>query len=253
MDELERANLHQIEALNQRGGRTLSIVDLVLANTISAEAAARVGAGIAGGASFLTAANPGGAGKTALLAALLGFLPSGVPIVTIDGPGSLSAAERAGGGWCCLAHEIGAGHWYGYVWGREVERYLALPARGHWIASCLHADTLEEVHERLEECSIAEPAAALAGVDYLLFMHVDRPRGRWRHRVAAIYGPGADGRRALLFRWNAEADALEPHDPGVRSTDERPLAELIRSLADKGVRDIAAVRRAILEFRGGCP
>lgn len=36
------------------------------------------------GAFLLTAAKPGGAGKTTLMAAILGFLPPDVPIVTVD-------------------------------------------------------------------------------------------------------------------------------------------------------------------------
>jgi hypothetical protein len=38
--DLERHNHQQIELLNQRGGRTLSIVDLIQAGTLSIEMAA---------------------------------------------------------------------------------------------------------------------------------------------------------------------------------------------------------------------
>jgi len=44
--DLERGNLEQIEALNQRGGRTPSIIDLIRAGTISAEMAAYIGYGV---------------------------------------------------------------------------------------------------------------------------------------------------------------------------------------------------------------
>src|SRR5512143_2393600 len=90
----ERSYLAQIEGLNQRGGRTLSVVDLILANTVSVELAAYVSEAVSRGASFLTAANPGGAGKTALLAALLGFVPESLPIVTVDSEVVIAAAER---------------------------------------------------------------------------------------------------------------------------------------------------------------
>ena len=38
--DIEQLNLRQIEQLNQRGGRMLSIVDLIQAGTISVEMAA---------------------------------------------------------------------------------------------------------------------------------------------------------------------------------------------------------------------
>lgn len=72
------------------------------------------------GAFLLTAAKPGGAGKTTLMAAILGFLPPDVPIVTVDRSQVIrdglkrSATEPA----CYLIHEIGSGDWYGYLWGR---------------------------------------------------------------------------------------------------------------------------------------
>ena len=64
--------------------RTLSIVDLIQAGTLNVEMAAYAMRARHEGASLLTAARPGGAGKTTLMAALLSFLPPGVPIVTVD-------------------------------------------------------------------------------------------------------------------------------------------------------------------------
>ncbi len=75
-------NLQQIELTNQRGGRILSIVDLIKAKTISTEAAAFCRAALKAGCSFFTGAVPGGAGKTTLMAALLGMLPADEKIIT---------------------------------------------------------------------------------------------------------------------------------------------------------------------------
>jgi hypothetical protein len=58
--DLESSNAEQIDRLNQRGGRTLSIVDLIQAGTISMEMSAHAMRAIAGGASLLTGARPGG-------------------------------------------------------------------------------------------------------------------------------------------------------------------------------------------------
>ncbi|MEK7765428.1 MAG: hypothetical protein AAB368_04240, partial [bacterium] len=67
----------ELDRLNQRGGRMLSIVDLIEAGTVTRELAAYLLAAIGGGASFMTAALPGGAGKTTVMGALLNFVPPG--------------------------------------------------------------------------------------------------------------------------------------------------------------------------------
>ena len=92
--DTERHNILQIEQLNQRGGRTLSIVDLIGAGTIDTEMAASACRAMDNGASILTGARPGGAGKTTLMAALLGFLPPDVPITTVDRPGRMLPDAR---------------------------------------------------------------------------------------------------------------------------------------------------------------
>ncbi|MBC7353066.1 MAG: hypothetical protein H5U08_11960, partial [Thermogutta sp.] len=86
LPDLEQRNVQQLEDLNQRGGRMLTVVDLIEAGTLSADMAATVMYALAQGASLLTAARPGGAGKTTLLAAFLNLLPPGVKIITVDSP-----------------------------------------------------------------------------------------------------------------------------------------------------------------------
>jgi hypothetical protein len=252
----DRHYLSQIDALNQRGGRTLSIIDLIRANTISAGAAAYVGRAIGRGASFLTAANPGGAGKTALLAALLGFLPDSRRIVAVDGPAVLSASETEATPACYLAHEIGAGHWYGYIWGASVGRFLALAGEGHTAASCLHADLLEELYAALAAQPLEVDRTTLLDIDLILFMHVDREGAAdaWapRRRVAAVYeSDRRAGEHRLVFRWEPRSDALEqvaetPEDPEVEG-----LAAFLEGLLSSGTVEFAEVRRAYLALVRG--
>lgn len=89
MNTLEKHNIREIERLSQRG-KTLSIVDLLDANTLSVEMAAHLFYIVAHGASFLTAARPGNAGKTTLMQCLLTFLPPNTRIVTISNSAMLS-------------------------------------------------------------------------------------------------------------------------------------------------------------------
>jgi Flp pilus assembly CpaF family ATPase len=64
MNEETLRHCVEIDRCNQRGGRMLSIVDLIDAGTMSPELAAYSLAAIGGGASFMVGALPGGAGKT---------------------------------------------------------------------------------------------------------------------------------------------------------------------------------------------
>jgi hypothetical protein len=200
MLEIERLNHQQIEQLNQRGGRTLSIVDLVRAGTLSVEMAAYAMRAMRGGASLLTGARPGGAGKTTLMAALLNFLLLGAPVITVEGPGAIrnGANRRDTEPACYLAHEIGSGHWYGYIWGRDVAEFVSLIGGQRRIASCLHADTLEELTGILCSPPLQVSRESLGQVGLILFMHIaPGPHGH-RRRVAAFWeadGQGGHGTR----------------------------------------------------------
>jgi hypothetical protein len=249
--DTERHNHEQIERLNQRGGRTLSIVDLIQAGTISAEMAAVAMRAMHQGASILTGAVPGGAGKTTLMASILAFLPPRVPIVTVDRPGVIAdGLARPPEPSCYLAHEIGSGHWYGYIWGRDVADFLALIHGPRRIASCLHADTLEQLTDILCSPPLGVRREALGRVGLILFMDVSLGlRGR-RRRVAAFHEADGQGSHRLLFDYDPSRDAFrqlaEPRDPG----ELAPCIDFIRRLLDEGGVEAQAVRQKVLEFYG---
>jgi len=248
--DVEEHNYEQIERLNQRGGRTLSIVDLVRAGTISREMAAYAWRAMEEGASLLTGARPGGAGKTTVMAAILNFLPPGVPIVTVDRPGVITAAsaEDPARPACYLVHEIGSGHWYGYLWGRDVARFLSLVEGSRRIASCLHADTLDELAAIVCSPPLEASPQDLARVDLILFMHVDAAGG-YRRRVSTFYEADGEGNHRLLFRWEADGDTFgqvgELRDPAGLD----PYLDSLRRLLDQGEVDSRSVRRMILRWR----
>ena len=89
-----RAHVRAINDCNQRGGRMLSLVDLLDAGSVDLPLAAYLAAAMRGGASLLVGARPGGAGKTAVMCALLNWIPDHTIIVfwwTVNGRMILSA------------------------------------------------------------------------------------------------------------------------------------------------------------------
>ncbi len=197
---LEQHNLSQIQRLNQRGGRTLSIVDLMNDGTISAEMAGFCWLVVAGGDSFLTGAVPGGVGKTTLMATLLGFLPPGERIVTVAGRDVLAKAEQGAFDTpaTLLAHEIGSGHWFGYIWGREAADFFRLGNAGFRPVSCIHADDPDQSWDSLSSLGVSEEA--FRRVRLQLYMVAERGPGGLRRRVRGVYYE-QNGRHTPLYEW----------------------------------------------------
>lgn len=137
--------LSVVECSNQRGGRMLSVIDLVRARTLTPEQAAWLLDRIVRGASWLVGARPGGAGKTTVMSALLAMLPAETEIRLASGNGWKQSAP----GDCVVAYEIGAGFYEAYVWARELHHFCKLGAAGCRIVSNLHADTLEQAHTQI--------------------------------------------------------------------------------------------------------
>jgi ABC-type cobalamin/Fe3+-siderophores transport system ATPase subunit len=248
MTDFEQHNLDAINSLNQRGGRMLSLIDLLEADTLNLDMAAAMAAAAAGGGSFLTGAGPGGVGKTTLMAAALAFLPPGTEIVTIEGPETLNelAARPAPHPQCLVVHEIGAGSYYGYLWGPAVARYFNLASQpGRCLASNLHAETYTAARHQLMGGSLGVPAQTLARVSLLAFMTQVGSRRRiatlWESSAApaADKAPGAVENTAtphrLAWRWVAEKDAFEKVGPAAGESDA--LSARIRDFLDSACRD----------------
>jgi len=208
MPDVEARNQREIERLNQRGGRLLSIIDLIADGTLTAEMAALCWQAVGGGAGFLTGAVPGGAGKTTLMAALLAFLPQHERIITVADRSAIDAAlvgeipEPA----TLLAHEIGAGHWFGYIWGRDAADFFSLAGSGVRCVTCLHADDPDQAWGILSPLGVARES--FDHVPLQLFMQVDRQGWRLLRRVRRLYYR-VDGALRPVYAWRREDDAFE--------------------------------------------
>ena len=239
--DLETRNRQAIDALNQRGGRMLSLVDLLAAGTVGLDMAAEMACVVACGGSFLTAAGPGGVGKTTLMGALLGFLAPGTEIVPIEGPETLDRLAAPGRPQCLVVHEIGAGPYYGYLWGGAVARYFASAAApGRSLASNLHAETYEEAAEQLAGPPLGVAREDLARVDLVAFM----ARVGGRRRVKEVWRAAPGGRHVRAWRWVAGGDRFErvgdgpaAEGPGAGGASAEPAIGRTRDFLDRALRD----------------
>ncbi len=252
---LEEHNLKEIERLSQRG-KTLSIVDLINANTLNVDMAAYALYTIANGASFLTAARPGNAGKTTLMACLMTFMPPGEKVVTVTSSAMVTNAERIvneeeAENLCFLCHEIGSGPIYGYIWNEYVGQFLHLTGNGCRVASCLHADTLPETRGILMSRELGVSEEDFNRMGLFLFLNLERTLTGYRRRVATFYkSAGETGQHKLLFSWEPESDTFSQHgEPKEQEAEELRLCRsFIENLMDSGETDFRWVRRQVVNF-----
>jgi hypothetical protein len=244
-------HIYALDACNQRGGRMLSLIDLLDAGTVDLPLAAYLAAAMRHGASLLVGARPGGAGKTAVMVALLNFLPNGMTIRAVGSRGVLDMASQdpAPGATCYLAHEIGDGLYYAYLWGDEARDFFALASCGHTIATNLHADTLTETYDQLCLENGVAPSH-VAAVTLKVYLRVDRSdRLAFKRRISHVYE--SDGiADHLLWRWNRpgafERQAIE--SCLVSPQEEDVYRKFLVSLRRRDMRTIEDVRQTLLEI-----
>ncbi|HEY3284481.1 MAG TPA: hypothetical protein VGN26_19600 [Armatimonadota bacterium] len=248
-------NLREIEGLNQRGGRILTVVDLIEAGTLSPELAAYLLCAISGGASFLTASLPGNAGKTTVLANLLTFLPGDSVVRTVASPADLEETPNppSAGRVCWLLHEIGDASIYSYLWGRDAVRFLGLPGAGQTVASCLHADTLPQMRDALLG-RLGLPEGAFSRLGLLVFIHYrETPLGAVR-RVSAVYESRGEEEHRLVFEWDPGLDQHlrrgESLLPGCRPERLAWGAQVIEGALGRNLRQIDQVRDLVVRSLG---
>jgi hypothetical protein len=234
----------QIDRCNQRGGRMLSIVDLIDAGTFSRDLAAYALAAIGRGASFLVGANPGGAGKTAVMGALLNFVPPDVELATADGLSTIDRGLRSPSPRrCFICHEIGQGGYYAYLWADELRAYFQLPSTGHMLATNLHADTYEQVRDQI--CVDNDvPEADLSRMNLMFFLSLQGSGRGHARRIASAWE--SDGANEHLRVFDPASSSLG----GSRIVSAGDIAEArsrIDRLIDSGARTIEQVRGYLLE------
>ncbi len=245
----------------------LSIVQILRSGTLPPELVAVYWLSLERGASLLFAADPPGAGKTALLTALLTFLPEEAPVYFTRGWGETFDLPplQDGTPTYILVNEM-SDHLPVYSWGPYVQRIFELMAQGYSMVSTMHADTVEEVLEQLEG-EVGVPRAHLAHLTLVSTMYMGYRGGRVLRRVNGVSLLGSRGSQlqvSPIASWNTETDSFSVLEAppqvaalaGRLQMEERALraaidarSHFLESLVEGGVSDQAQIERAVAEFR----
>jgi hypothetical protein len=246
-DEITR-HCEELNRCNQRGGRMLSVFDLLEARTLDLELAAYLMARISRGASFMVGAVPGGAGKTTVMCALLNFVPIEVPLVAAT---SEAVREATGSQHSCyVCHEIGLGHYYAYLWGRDLRDYCRLTDRGHMLATNLHADDFHEARDQV--CgSNGVSLENFNRFELMVFMRMDAGSFTSKRWVDRVYS--SDGSLSHVLIYDANQGIRPDPDSEGYLEDLEHVTEckvFLEEMLLSGVRTIEGTRQACCRFFG---
>ena len=213
----------------------LSVIDLLNAGTLTAEQTAWLLDRIINGSSWLVGAKPGGAGKTAVMSALLAMLPADTKIrLTSQNTFTPEGWRRGSTGECVVAYEIGAGFYEAYVWGEELRDFCRLGSAGCRIVTNLHADTLEEAHTQVvTENGVLEQW--FNKFDMFLPISVSNFRGNPKRIIESIHY--FDKNRWVVCGRNPEVSGRQIQ-----------FLDFLRKCTVRGIVNVADVRKAWLAF-----
>jgi len=233
----------EINRCNQRGGRMLSVVDLLNAGTFNKELAAYLLGAVGRGASFMVGALPGGAGKTTVMCALLNFLPPGMELHPADSLPTLEWAlkfdrKRA----CYICHEISTGLYYAYLWGDPLRTYFELARRGHILATNLHAESIEDARRQICDENRISPLL-FRKMNLVLFMEVE---GGWggKRQVSEVWESDGVADHQLVYaegKLNMRASRL------ISGEAFNVAQQILEFVLKSGAKDIREVRSALLQ------
>ena len=246
-------NCQEINGLNQRGGRMLSIVDLIERETLSIQMAAYLTNAIYHGASFLCCALEGGVGKTALMGALLGLMPKEERIVTVENEamvGKLHSSrlkkEANGVQTCYIVHEIGNGSWFGYLWGPAVLHFMAIKKHNQRVVSNIHADTYGQIMDQIT--SFGGKEQQLSAFDLILFISmVDGKNGFFNQKRAVSQvleskeGTGFKGFNQIFTYNDGNYEKINNGRYEAEKSTFYAIETSLRKMQRKGVRQIKEV------------
>jgi hypothetical protein len=238
----------ELDRCNQRGGRMLSVFDLLAAKTLDLDLAAYLMARISTGSSFMVGSVPGGAGKTTVMCALLNFVPVDVRLIAatpeaVHKAANSNASPRA----CYICHEIGSGYYFAYLWADELRAYCGLFEQGYMLATNLHADNMEQAKNQICNTN-GVPSKHFNKFELLIFLRIENRYLKARRWIQEVYsGDGSSGHE-LIYHANDKRTLDENAkrylvDPGYVAECRDFLTKILPH-----VRTIEDTRRHVVEF-----
>lgn len=244
MDDRIARHCQELERCNQRGGRMLSMLDLLADDTLDLELAAFLTAHVARGASFMVGANPGGAGKTTVMCALLNLAPVELDLVAAEARTVRTVPATGATKRCYVCHEIGAGRFYAYLWGRDLRAYCALSEQGHTLATNLHADDLPEARDQVR-VENGVPESHFNAFGLLIFLRVSGGYGNAHRWIEKVYV--SDGHAPHVLVYDA-AHGLMGDVGGISDQWVDQCRSFLEACRVTGIRTIQDTRRAFVQF-----
>jgi len=192
----------ELNRCNQRGGRMLSVFDLLSAGTLDRDMASYLMARISTGSSFMVGSVPGGAGKTTVMCALLNFVPVDVALIAATPEAVYEAANantspRA----CYVCHEIGSGYYFAYLWANALRAYCGLSEHGHMLATNLHADNPKQAREQICETN-SVPNKYFNKFELLIFLRIENGYLKAKRWIEEVYSSDGSSKHKLIFHAN---------------------------------------------------
>lgn len=247
MDGLIERHCAELDRCNQRGGRMLSIFDLIDAKTVDPDLAAFLMARISKGKSCMVGAVPGGAGKTTVMCALVNLAPADVEFVAAV-PAAVSSAGGPPGRKCYICHEIGSGPYYAYLWGAELREYCGLYQKGHMLATNLHADDIDEARDQVC-CTNGVDEISFNGFNVLVFLRMTGGFRRVERVVEKVYV--SDGTNPHVLVYDRATGLHRSASPDLSDIDDRweeKCREFLDGHIEDGTRTIEQTRRTVTAF-----
>ena len=181
------------------------------------------------------------------MGALLGLVPPGAELREIASPRDVAppAPAAAPGVWH-VCHEIGAGSYFGYLWGAALADYFGLLGPHSHLASNLHADTRDEVRASLGEAPNGVGAEALGAVELLLTLRVRRQGGTMRHWVQELLVSTGAGHE-VAYCWSAAAADFVAGPAAPAAETLQPARDWLATALQAAPREPGRFRAALLE------
>lgn len=251
MHEAITKHCDQLNRCNQRGGRMLSVFDLLAAETLDLDLAAYLMARISTGSSFMVGSVPGGAGKTTVMCALLNFVPIDVSLIAATPEAVYKAANaNVSPRTCYVCHEIGSGYYFAYLWAEELRAYCELIEHGHILATNLHADNPEQAQMQVCDTN-GVPREHFNKFELLIFLRTENRYLNAKRRVEEVYsGDGSSGQK-LIFRANDKRSLDENAGHYLADPEYVNACRDFLTKIPPDIRTIEDTRQRVVEFLNG--